>query len=391
VLLTTFVYSDISKSLIRSFVLSTNIDKEESAMARSMQATRKAKPATKATAKTKKATTKAASKNKAATKAPPKTKPATKAAVKPKPTAIKATPKTTEDDTVALGRLIGQLGDAKAQKQALKELELLIHKKKSISVPDDQIQTLFSTIEKLLPKKDKLVLSKTTSILSHLAGNGKYVPMILNTKILTLLAPLFERKEGDIVAATLETFDSISNHEQGAQAIIKDKTGPLKYLKSVFENFGGQNEQLISDALQFLSGITEGGDDAIKAIFNIDKDLFFFMVNHLDADNHTSRLPAFNAVKNSMAFADEKLIHGMIDMGVIADLCNFVGEFSDDYGVIEDTLDTLTHILEKAGTRTQEAANSINDFDFVSELQEDEDENLKEKAKYLMEKFFNNN
>uniref|UniRef100_A0AC34GPP3 Uncharacterized protein n=1 Tax=Panagrolaimus sp. ES5 TaxID=591445 RepID=A0AC34GPP3_9BILA len=230
---------------------------------------------------------------------------------------------------------------------------------------DDDLDLMFTHLGKILQKKDKKAITQALTLLSYFTKDAKYSSNIVKTDLLKHMAPLLHFTDDPIIESTLVNFINLAAH---TKAIIDSQV--LKFMLKVFEL---QDDELSYKSLQLLSKFSNGGEEAIKAIFKQDKNLFFFMVNHLDADYRPSRLPAFNSVVNTMEHADEELTHGMIDMGCVCDLCNFFYEHADE------AFEALKNTLEKAGHRAKEVVKSIEGcggYDYISEMNTEESEAL---------------
>jgi hypothetical protein len=299
------------------------------------------------------------------------------------PSAAKTGTPIKEDIAGVFKRLLGGLGDSKTVKFALTELTSLIRKNTNFDYSDKDIKTFFSTMEKLLQGNEKTIIASATSLLSHFTEKATFVPLIVKTNMLKLLVPLLDRKEEAIVNPVLDILNSISNHDEGIQAVID--SGALKHVKNVF-NIDDEDAQV--SAFRLLQKISHGGNSAIKAIFKAN--LVHFIANFLDASDRGSRIVAHSAICNIISVANEKQsLEIALDMGVACDLCNFLS--NDDGEIVAETLESLTHLLQNSGSRVKEVAESIQGcggVDIINDLQKDDDETIKEKSKHLMTKYF---
>uniref|UniRef100_A0AC35G6M3 Uncharacterized protein n=1 Tax=Panagrolaimus sp. PS1159 TaxID=55785 RepID=A0AC35G6M3_9BILA len=246
----------------------------------------------------------------------------------------------------------------------------IIHPKFTPS--DVDLTNMFNQLGKILQQKETKAISRAISLMKYFTKDKKYHLMIFKTDILKNIAPHLHSTNNPIIHSTLDNFINIATTIDGAKAIIDSKV--LKYMLKVFEI---QDEHLSYKSLQLLSKFSDFGEETIKEIFKQDKNLFFFMVNHLDADYRPSRIPAFNSVVNTLAHANEELTHGMIDMGCVSHLCNFFYEYSGNRAM--DTFKALKNTLEKSGSRAKEVANSMKGcggIDYLMEMNTEESQEL---------------
>lgn len=257
--------------------------------------------------------------------------------------------------------------------------------------PDfEQLKTSLPTLSRLLFNPDNDVLADVCWALSYLSdGPNEKIQVVMESGVVKRLVELLSYNSPGVVSAALRAVGNIVTGDDSQTQLVleNDVMVPLYRLLS------SSKEAIVKEVCWTVSNITAGNREQIQVV--IESNIFPLLTSIMALSEFKTRKEAAWAITNAASGGSLDQIRYFVKVGCIQALCELL--MIMDAKIVQLAMNGLEHIL-KAGQIEAEMNGSTNVYsvlvedcrglDKIEYLQSHENQEIYEKAFYIIGRFF---
>ncbi|KAF8039310.1 hypothetical protein BT93_B1752 [Corymbia citriodora subsp. variegata] len=259
--------------------------------------------------------------------------------------------------------------------------------------PFEQVKLALPALARLINSEDEEVLTHACSALSCISdGSSHEIQFVIEAGVCPRLLKLLGHPSPAILVPTLKTLGNIVSGNDAQTQLVIDKQGLPFLYKILTQNC---DRRVKKEACWVIANITAGNTNQIQAV--IEAKIIPHVVSLLQHAEFRIKKEAAWAISNAITGRSHEQIQYLVCEGCIKPLCDLLS--CSDPEIIEVCLDGVESILESGETNKVRGIHDVDVYldmieecdglDKIEDLQSHENNEVREKAVKILEKYWN--